>query len=152
ARAIANVATDLEACERSLAATRATRARRLADRIGLDADELALLWFAVAMTADPLLAPHAVALAGAEARLGASLALYATVEDIPPPGPRALSLRLGPTHPLFRYALGERVDGARVPALAPFRAARRVCRYLAGDDALDEVVGAAGGLIPVPEP
>jgi ATPase family associated with various cellular activities (AAA) len=152
-RPMASVDAELEACTLTLASLRgATRARRLAERLSLDADELGLMWFVVALSSDPLLGPHAVALGGAEARRGASLALYAAVAELPPTRVRTLAIRLGPSHPLVRYALVESGDPGSVPALAPLSAPRRLCRHLAGDDAVDDLVAAAGGVVTVPDP
>src|SRR5262249_51967094 len=54
-RAITGVGAAPPACERTLAspAVAEPRGHRLAEAIGLDADELGLLWFAVAFAADP---------------------------------------------------------------------------------------------------
>ena len=153
-RAISGLEADLDACERTLAAPAVgeTRGHRLAEALGLDADELGLLWFAVAFAADPLLAPHALVLGGSETRRGANLALYATVADLTPQRVRALSLKIGPSHPLLRYALLEAADGDWVATLSPLRAPMRLCRYLAGEDTVDDVVAAAGGVVRVPDP
>src|SRR5262249_23636221 len=59
-------------------------------------------------------------------------------------------LKLGPSHPLFRLALLEAGDGDNVATLSPLRAPRRVCRYLSGDDTVDDVVASAGGVVAVP--
>ncbi len=151
-RAVPTIDADIETCDRALTSTAAgARGRRLAERLALDGDELGFLWFAVALTSDPLLGPHAVQLGGADARRGATLALYAAVEDLPSHRIRSLALRLGPSHPLLRLALLEAADGDAVPALAPLRAARRVCRHLAGDDTVDDVVATAGGVVALPE-
>ena len=128
---------ELAAVQRTLAATIPGRDDQLARRLGLSRDELELVWVATALTADPLVAPHAVALGGSEARRGASLSLFAALIDLPAHRLRDLAAALGPAHPLRMHGLLEPADGDTVDVMTPFRAARRLVSYLRGEDEPD---------------
>jgi ATPase family protein associated with various cellular activities (AAA) len=128
---------DLATVEADLAAAaESTRDRVLARRFQLDPDELELLWFAVGMTVDGLLAPHALVLAGSDARRGASLAAFAAVAGLDADRARSLGARLDPQHPLLRAGLLVPAEPTPITPLTPFTAARRLVGYLAGQDAL----------------
>ena len=141
---------ELADVDRALAAAPRGRDTRLAERVGLGPDELDFLWLVAAVSGDPMVAPHAVALAGAEARRGATLALYAAIADLPAHRVRALAATLGPAHPLRRFGLIEPADDHTVDAMTPFRAARRLIAFLDGDDEVDQALSASGGAIAIP--
>src|SRR5258706_9930049 len=63
---VTRIDTELATVQRTLAATKPGRDEELARRLNLDRDELDLVWVATALTADPLVAPHAVELGGSE--------------------------------------------------------------------------------------
>ncbi|HEY5952235.1 MAG TPA: ATP-binding protein [Kofleriaceae bacterium] len=149
-RALAHAQSDREAVtryevglatvQRALAAAGPGRDDKLARQLSLDRDELELVWVATALTADPLVAPHAVALGGSEARRGASLAFFAAIVDLPSHRLRELATSLGPGHPLRQHGLLEPADGDMVEVMTPFRAARRLVSYLRGDDEPDSLL------------
>ena len=141
---------ELSDVDRALATTPRGRDVLLAERVGLGLDALDFLWLVAAVSGDPMVGPHAVALAGSEARRGASLALYAAIAELPARRIRALATALGPAHPLRRFGLIEPADDHTVDAMTPFRAARRLIAFLDGDDEVDQALSAIGGAIAVP--
>jgi hypothetical protein len=114
----------------------------LARRLGLRPDEVDFMWLAVALSVDPRLGPIAVKLAGAEARRGATLALFAAITDLAPARLQALAMALRPGHLLVAHGLLEPADAETVAALTPYRAAPRLVSHLAGGAELDPVLAA----------
>ncbi len=146
------LAGELAGVEQALAAERpGRRAAQLADRLGLDDDELDLLWTAVAVAADPRVVPHAQVLGGADARRGLSLATYALIANLDGTRARMLTDRLLGPHPLLDdYLLEWGGDAHQSPAARPLVAPRRTMTWLAGEDHADAAIRAAGGAVEVP--
>lgn len=129
------------------------RARALADRLGLHADDLELMWTAVACSAEPRVMPHLVVLGGMEGRRGLTLATYLVIADLDEARAAALTQRWLTGHPLLREHVLERVGEGLVAAATPMCAPERTVAWLTGDDALDEALGGAGCIVPpVDEP
>jgi hypothetical protein len=148
--ALAQAGALLEAMEQELAGTAAgARDLRLAAALGLGADEVDFLWTAVAATVDPRILPHAQVLFGGEARRGASLALHALIAQLDGERSVALGLALGPANPLVRLRILVPADDLSGAGRA-WVVAHRVAAFLAGDDAIDPEVAAAGGVVEVP--
>jgi len=123
------------------------RAAELAARLGLDDEELDLLWTAVAVAADPQVLPHAQVLGGADARRGLSLAVYALIADLDGRRARRLTERLLRAHPLLRDHLLAWAGDLQSPAARPLVAPPRTITWLAGSDEPDPAMGGAGGIV-----
>jgi hypothetical protein len=143
---------ELQQIESELAQLRTPdgRAEELAYRLALTEDELDLVWWAVAAAVDPRLQPHLQVVGGSDSRRGLSLATYAVLSGLDGPRSRTLSRALLGTHPLLRYhlltvATEHQTGAARVLAAAP-----RLCRWLAGDDELDDGLQGAGHVVEIP--
>ncbi len=110
----------------------------LAARLGLSAVQVDLLWIAVAVAGDPLLAVHVEALAGSAARKGASVSLFA----------RLVGLEAAPAAALARWLAGPNalvdngilVAGDEAPAIRTYAAPARLIAHLAGDDTCERGV------------
>ncbi len=127
----------------------AGRARVLAGRLGLDADDLELLWTAVAVAADPRVLPHAQVLGGPEARRGLSLVLHVLIADLDGTRARTITHRLLGPHPLLRdHVLGWSGD-AQSAAARPFVVPARTITWLAGGEEPDDAMLGAGRIAPL---
>jgi ATPase family protein associated with various cellular activities (AAA) len=144
---------DLAQLERALATARAQGSRGvdLAARLGLGEDELDLLWTAVAVAADPRVMPHAQVLGGENADRGLTLVAHVLIAGLDGARARALGLALCGDHPLFRHRILGWGEGREAPAARPLVVPARVVRWLAGDDALDDALGAAGARLVPPD-
>jgi AAA+ superfamily predicted ATPase len=150
----------IAAIERSLAGTggRLASATRdgtdrmsaLAATFDLEPVEVDFVWACVAIAAEPRLLIHAQALAGADARRGMSLGLYAQIAELDGETSRRLALRIAGDHPLLACRLLEPADATAVPSAVPLIAARRLAAHLAGGDGIDARVAGAGGVVRVP--
>ena len=152
AAAAQRMTTELARLEAELVAQRpASRSHALAERLGLVADDVDLLWTAVALAADPRLLPHAQVLAGNDARRGLSLALYALIADLDGARARGVAHRLLGPHPLLREHVLAWAGEPQVASARPLIAPARTITWLAGGDAPDEAMGGAGHVAtPVP--
>jgi hypothetical protein len=126
------------------------RGHALAQRLGLEADELDLLWTAVAVAADPLTLAHAQVLGGAEARRGLSLALHALIADLDGARARGLARRVMSAHPLLRDHLLEWGPEGPSPVARALAVPARTITWLAGGDELDEALLGAGAVLAAP--
>jgi AAA+ superfamily predicted ATPase len=119
--------------------------------LGLGADELEFLWFTVAWTTDPLLAPHLTSLA-TEPRRGATIAAFARVHAWSADRVRSLaSTILRRSHPALSLGLLMTDDTGPLSPLTAFQTAIRIVDFLAGDDAVDGLLATYGGLVTVPD-
>ena len=125
--------------------------QRLAERLGLSEPEQELVWLAVAMVADPRIVNHGDALIGSAARRGLPLSLYTTMVGADGSRGRALALSMRPSHPLFRYQLIELTEPAASASASPLRPSGRLVAYLAGEDDIDDALGAVGGRLELPD-
>ncbi len=128
----------------------AFRHARLASALGLSAEEVELLWAAVAVSSDPRIQPHAILLGGTEARRGLTLPLFVTLMALGSAQARRLTLSLGPGHQLFRHHLLGWADETSAPAARALAVPPRVSAFLAGDDTPDEALASAGGRVVTP--
>ncbi len=128
------------------------RAADLCRRLGLDEDDLDLLWTTVAVAADPRVLPHAQVLGGTEARRGLSLALYTLIADLGGERARTLCRRLLGPHPLLRDHILLWPAEAQAQAARPLYAPARTIAWLAGSDEPDEALLGAGRLVEAPHP
>jgi AAA+ superfamily predicted ATPase len=140
---------ELAAVERAIAKQPAGRAAELAARLGLDSEELDLLWTAVAVAVDPQVLPHAVVLGGPDARRGLSLATYALIGELDARRARRLAERLVRAHPLLEDHLLGWASEAQSPAARPLVAAPRTISWLAGSDQPDPAMAGAGAVVEV---
>jgi len=124
-------------------------ARALADSLGLTRDELDFVWSAVAHAVDPRVAAHLATTFGSEARRGVTIAHHAAMFGLPAERVRALVGLVDPRHPLRRYSLVEPA-GDSGDVHAPWRCVPRVWGHFAGDDVVDPIVAACGGIVVPP--
>src|SRR6476659_2584526 len=110
---VGRLAAELSSLEARLVAARPhSRGYQLATRLGLDGDDLDLLWTAVAFTADPGILSHGLVLGGGDAKRGLTLATYALVTALPAERARRLAQRMIGSHPLLRnHVLEWSADG-----------------------------------------
>jgi ATPase family protein associated with various cellular activities (AAA)/winged helix domain-containing protein len=142
--AIARIAAELDQLGGVLAQLRPHgRMQQLAARLALAADDVELLWSAVAVAIDPHVAPHAQVLGGNDARRGLTLALHAVIADLDTPRARALARSLTPAHPLLRASVLAWSSEPHAPTARPLVVAPRIAAWLAGDDTPDPLVAVA---------
>lgn len=145
---IGRLAAELSSLEASLFATRQhSRGSQLATRLGLDRDDLDLLWTAVAFTADPGIMPHALVLGGGDAKRGLTLATHALVTGLQGERARSLAQRMIGPHPLLRNHVlewsGDGLSAIARPLVAPIR----TIDWLAGGDDIDPALLGAGCIV-----
>ncbi|HEY5949558.1 MAG TPA: ATP-binding protein [Kofleriaceae bacterium] len=144
---------ELTTIEAALAESRhAGRAHELVVQLGLEPDDVELLWNAVGATMDPRTVPHLLVLAGAEGRRGLSLLVHALIAEHDPERARSLAVRITEAHPLLRDHLLEwNGDAQSAIAARPFIAAKRTITWLAGGDEIDDAMLGAGSVVDVPD-
>ncbi|HEX3479761.1 MAG TPA: ATP-binding protein [Kofleriaceae bacterium] len=143
---------ELARVEAELAEMRAGggRAETLARRLGLDDDELDLVWCAVAAAVDPRLQPQLQLLGGSDSRRGISLASHALLFGLDGARAGALTRALLGPHPLLRHHLLTVATDGLSPASRVLAAAPRLCSWLAGDDEPDPALLGTGAVVDVP--
>jgi len=124
-----------------------TPAYALALALRLTLDELELVWSVVARAIEPRVAAYARVAFGADARLGLSIGQHVTWSELPAERCRALLGVLDPRHAL-------RTSGILIPAgdpphdvTTPWTVSPRICSFLRGEDRVDPVVEALGGVV-----
>jgi len=145
------IVRELTALESVLAEPRLDgRARALAWRLGLDEDDVDLLWTAVAAAADPRVVPHMLVLGGSDARRGLSLATHALIANLDGARARNLAHRMIAPHPLVRDHVLSWSNDTQAVVARPLVAPARTITWLAGGEDLDDAMLGAGSLVAVP--
>ncbi len=124
------------------------RERRVQQLLYLEDAQLHFVWACVCVAADPIVLAPLIAVGGADARRGLSLATYGAVfgdDEVP-----ALAAWLA-TQPLVRRLglLAVATDDL-LPGATPYVAAPRLVSYLQGSDALDPMIARCGGIVSLP--
>jgi ATPase family associated with various cellular activities (AAA) len=122
----------------------------LATTLGLDADELDLVWSVVARAVEPRVGAHLRAVFGNDARVGVSIGQHAALRELPTARCRALLRVLDPRHPLRTHGVINLVADAAADVGAQWTAPARIWGYLRGDDELDPSVALLGGIVVPP--
>jgi hypothetical protein len=105
---------------------------QLAQRLGLDADQVALAWAIVACSVDGRVLPHLETIGGGHARRGLSLAVYAMLAELPSERTATLSHWLALPNPLVADGLIVSTEQVS-PAARAHVASPRFISYLRGD-------------------
>ncbi len=149
---------DAEALTTRLAAVggadAAERVHDLSARLGLEPDDVGLLWAVVAASIDPVLALHLPSTGprrGGVNATGLSLAQYTAMVELDHARARRLALRVAGAHPLRVHGLVEPRVGQPLGPDTGLVAPIRVASYLSGDDTPDPALEAFGGLVDRPE-
>jgi len=149
--AATRLAHELAAADETLSGLRRNgRAAALVARLGLERDDLDLLWTAVAIAADPYVLPHIQVLGGSEARRGLSLSTFALIAGLGHSAARMLSLRLLGPHPLIADHILMWGSEAQATTARALIAPPRTITWLAGDEDPDGAMGGAGRLAVLP--
>jgi hypothetical protein len=129
----------------------ASRAQRLAERLGLLDDEIDLLWTAVGVAADPRVSAQARVLGGSELARGIPLAVHTLIAGHDGRQARMLLRRLLAPNPLLDDGLLVwSAEADLAPAARPLVAPPRTIAWLGGVDGLDDDLRGAGMVVPVP--
>lgn len=118
-----------------IAALPGRRIERLSRRLGLDANDVLLLWTALAVGHDPTCGAHAAVICGSDYAGGLTLALHVLAHQFDPGHARRLALRLNDAHPLILQQL--LIRRGDIPGKRTFHVPDRVAGYLAGSDDID---------------
>ncbi|HVV84511.1 MAG TPA: hypothetical protein VHE35_15690, partial [Kofleriaceae bacterium] len=109
---------------------------RLADALGLDGDELDLLWTAVALAGNPPTRIHAQEL-DELALHGLTTTAYCRMVELSPERSRALGLRVLADHPAVQHGLLRAGNLERLPSGWTLAPAIELVTYLAGEPRFD---------------
>lgn len=146
---IATLASELTAIDEQIVRTPGIREERMRAALGLDDDEVDLLWTAVAVAHDPRVLPHAIALTGGEAKRGVSLALHAAIAGLDGERARDLGLGLDSQHPLVAHGILTTADDG-APVGRCYAVSTRASWFLSGVDRMDPILTAAGYEVSIP--
>ena len=109
---------------------------RLAEALGLDADQLDFLWTAVALAANPPMRVHAAALDELAVQ-GLTTAGYCRMVELPAERSRALGLRVLADHPAVQHGLLRAGNLDRLPSAWTMTPAVELICHLAGEPRFD---------------
>jgi hypothetical protein len=106
---------------------------QLADRLGLAAEHVELVWAIVAASVDARMLPHLETLGGGHARRGLSLSVYAMIAELTDASVAGLAHWLASPNALVSDGLIVATE-AMSPAARAYVASSRFVSYLRGDD------------------
>jgi hypothetical protein len=125
------------------------RDHTLARLLGIEADDIDLLWTVVARAVEPRVSAHLRAAFGGEAKSGVSLAHHIALRELAADRARRLLHILDPRHPLRSHGIVIPIDEA-VDVTTRWTVPPRVWNYLRGDDELDGTIARLGGIVTAP--